>query len=109
MALAIPEYQYGDVDRYLKQRRAARGFVTPREERAAWQGYWDTQIGQQLESRRLGLMQQQLGLGQKRLDWREQEMKNEEDARKMQGYFEGLGTLFQGIFVAGYGREKGWW
>ena len=109
LALAIPEYQLGDVDRFLRQRRAAGKVITDRDYRAAYSQYWDAQLGRRMESQKLGLMQERVNLMGEQLDLQNKWQKQQLDTAAMKGYFEGLGTLFQGLFVGGYGRSKGWW
>ena len=92
---ALPSQQFGDVQRFLRQKRASGGTVTPREARLAWQGYFDTLASRYHRSRELGMRQTELD---RNFALREEALEREEDAAKISGISQlastaGIGAL----------------
>jgi hypothetical protein len=101
--MALPSQAFGDVQRFLKQRRAGGQIVSPHSERLAWQAYWDAQASRQSESRRIGLAEDEL-------DWRKDATKEAadraQDAAKIAGITE-IGTLGVGAATLLKGTKAG--
>jgi hypothetical protein len=79
---ALPSQQFGDVQRYLRQKRATGQTVTPRESRLAWQAYFDTLSSRYHQSRELGMRQEQMD---RNFALQEEALEREEDAARISG------------------------
>jgi len=88
---ALPSQAFADVQRYLKQRRATGQAVSPREERSAWQAYYDSLAANRAQSAAIGARERQLDMEQQRIKIAEEAQENAEAAAKISGLVE-IGT-----------------
>ena len=86
---ALPSQSFGNVQRYLRQKRAGGQTVTPRETRLAWQAHFDAMAGRRMEQSELNLRRTVAGhnimMAEKGMELKEEALKREEDAAKISG------------------------
>ena len=100
---AVPSQAFADVQRYLRQKRATGQTVTPREEKLAWEAYWDSMASQHHTARELGLreraLEEETSYRDELLDLRREQIEDEEDAAKIRGIVEIGGLLGTGALL----------